>query len=109
MIVNASDSPFIPLAVAVALLIALLAARSVTALRIIEAIVCVSCGLSLFLFAYWIWVFREGLGFLRPDRVEDWERLARHFTMPFLLVTATVALSVFLYRRRLVRVGRPII
>jgi formate hydrogenlyase subunit 3/multisubunit Na+/H+ antiporter MnhD subunit len=106
---NASDSPFIPLALAVVLLVMLVFARSVRTLRIIEAMVCVSCCLSLLLFAYSIWFFREGLGFFRADRVEDWGKLAGHFQMPFLLVTATIALSIFLYRRRLVRVRRPII
>ena|SRR6266498_2217363 len=103
--------PVILLGISVALLPALFAARSLTALRVMLAILCASWCLSLVLFAYWTWFFRDGLkaGFVPSEGAAAWLRFAEAFWLPFVLLLGIIGLSCLFYRVRLMRLRSQII
>ena|SRR6266446_2768169 len=97
--------PLILLGISIVLLAALLATRSVTALRVMHVVLFASCCVSLVLFAYWTWFFRDGLkaGFVPSEGTAAWLRFAEAFWLPFVLLLGIMALGSFFYRVRLER------
>jgi hypothetical protein len=97
--------PLSLLIVSVILLAALFVVRSVTALQIIEATLCISCSISLIGFAYWTWFFRDGLkaGFVPAEGFQVWRRFAEDFWVPLAILFVVVSLSVVFCRLRLAR------
>ena len=97
------QSPAILLGLDVLLFVLLFAARSVKVLRNIQWSLCVTCLLSLLIFSYFAWIFRDGFMTRPSEGMTALLLFAKRIWRFFLIIAGFLIMSLCVYRLRLRR------